>query len=520
MTRPTVAQAEAWRPSALERLGDAWEITARKITAHADTLAGQFTFWTGAAADAAQRRAHAIAAEAERVAAALLLAACAARDGADQIGRARTTVLEVLTTARSEGFTVTGAGQVLPHGDPSPLLVALAGGVPSLAAELRDQRAATLTRQLGAALDRLGAADDDAAVDIAEALALPPVGTRDFGDGIVAGWPTTSQDGIAAQIAALTDEQRAGLVATHPAQVGNTDGVPWELRAQANRTNIATAALREADPDRLALYRELLSEVDDLDGNRVDRQILGFDPGRSSLIELHGDLTRASGVAVMVPGLNTTFEGSRANTATARRFVTGSGGDVAAITYLGGPFPHGDTTVSGLLEAADPRYAVDMAPRLVAFTEDVDRRADATGRELPVTVIGHSYGGSIVGTAETRGLTADRVLYLAAAGAGVGVDDPDDWHNRNPDVVRYSMTPPRDWITLVQGIPFGPHGADPDEMPGVVRLDTGRYDDGRPMAGPDAHSDVINAPSDSWRTILGVITGEVTPDRARLPKAG
>ncbi|MGV0850008.1 alpha/beta hydrolase [Mycolicibacterium phlei] len=520
MSRPTVAQAEAWRPDALARLADDWELTARKVTAHADTLAGRFTFWTGAAADAAQQRAHAIHAQAERIAAGLLLAACAARDGAEQLTTAVAAVTELVTTARAEGFTVTDTGQVLPHDGPSPLLVALSGGDATVARRLRDTRAATLTHRLEAALTRLGSADDDAAADIAEALALPPVGARDLGDHLVAGWPTTSQAGIEAQIAAMTPDQRRTLVATHPAQVGNTDGVPWELRVQANRTNIATAALREADPDRLALYRELLAEVDDPAGARVDRQILGFDPARASLIELHGDLSRASGVAVLVPGLNTTLEGSRANTATARRFVTGSGGDVAAITYLGGPFPRGDNTVSALAAAADPRYALEMAPRLVAFTEDVDRRADATGRRLPVTVIGHSYGGSIVGTAETRGLTADRVLYVAAAGAGVGVDDPGDWRNRNPHVVRYSMTPPGDWITLVQGIPGGPHGADPDEMPGVIRLGTGRYDDGRPMAGPDAHSDVINAPSDSWRTILGVITGEAGPDRARLPKAG
>ena len=64
--------------------------------------------------------------------------------------------------------------------------------------------------------------------------------------------------------------------------------------------------------------------------------------------------------------------------------------------------------------AADPRYALDMAPRLVAFSEDVARAAG----QRPVTYIGHSYGGSIVGTAERFGLTADRVIYTEAAGAG------------------------------------------------------------------------------------------------------
>jgi pimeloyl-ACP methyl ester carboxylesterase len=158
-----------------------------------------------------------------------------------------------------------------------------------------------------------------------------------------------------------------------------------------------------------------------------------------------------------------------------------------------------------------------MAPRLAAFSADVDRTVDATGRQVAVTYVGHSYGGSILGTAEALGLTADRTLYLAAAGAGVGVDDPGDWHNRNPHVLRFSMTAPGDVIELVQGLPGGPHGADPDEMPGVIRLATGHYDDGRLMAGPRAHTDVIDcAASDSWRTILAVITG----DREHIQVAG
>jgi Alpha/beta hydrolase len=295
--------------------------------------------------------------------------------------------------------------------------------------------------------------------------------------------------------------------------VGNTDGVPWDMRVAANRTNIAQAIIDTDDPGRVAFYRSLLSEVDDPTGGseRVDRQILAFDPGRASLVELNGNLSRATSVAVLVPGLNTTIEGSAANTQTARRFVTATRGEVATITYLGGPFPRGDNVASALVDAANPRYARDMAPRLVAFSEDVDRTVDATaatGPPVPVTYIGHSYGGSILGTAEAAGLTADRTLYLAAAGAGVGVDDPGDWHNRNPHVVRFSMTAPGDFIQAVQGIPGGPHGADPDEMPGVIRLPTGYYDDGRLMAGPNAHSDVINSPSDAWRTILAVITGD------------
>nr|CRL67355.1 alpha/beta hydrolase [Mycolicibacterium malmesburyense] len=492
------------------------------LSVHADSLAGEFGFWTGAAAETARDKAKSIVATADTLARALVLAASAARDGAAQIDAARAAVVGLVETARSEGFAVDDAESVAVHAPPSSLLVTLSGGAPSVAVEMLTVRAAELTRRLGDALDRLAAADADAAADLTEAFVVPSAGQHAAEADAVAAWPNTSQDRIAAQIAAMTPEQRQRLIDEFPAQVGNTDGVPWEMRVEANRTNVAQAVLREHDPERLAVYRQLLGEIDDPAGKqgRLDRQILGFDPARSSLIELHGDVGSASSVAVLVPGLNTTVTGSAANAQTARRFVTATRGDVATITYLGGPFPRGDNVVGGLAAAADPRYALSMAPRLVAFTEDVDRRVDSTGRRIPVTVIGHSYGGSIVGTAEALGMTSDRTLYVAAAGAGVGVDDPGDWHNRNPHVLRFSMTPPGDFITAVQGIPGGPHGADPDEMPGVISLPAGRYDDGRPMAGPGAHSDVLNTPSDAWRAILGVITGDIGRDRATSRQPG
>ncbi len=527
MTRPTVAQAEAWRPDSLCRIADDWDAAATGLDARVDDIVtrihGSRDFWTGSAADAAHRGAQTISAGGALATRCLIAAAVAARDGAEQIGSAKDEVLDLVAAARAEGFIVADDGAVT-VGAPSPL-VSLSGGP----AATRD----VLSTRIAAALDRMGAADADAVKDIVEALNpphAPPAHTAPAGGGpvpladAVAGWSAIGQDRIANQIAAMTPQERQRLIDEFPKQVGNTDGVPWPMRIAANRVNIAQAIADErgsGNPDaatRIAFYQGLLAEVDDpaRSGHRVDRQILAFDPDRASLIELNGSLATAKSVAVMVPGMNTTIEGSVENTKTARRFVSATRGEVATITYLGGPFPRGDNMAAALADAADPRYALDMAPRLVAFSEDVDRTVDATGRDIPVTYVGHSYGGTIVGTAEELGMTADRTLYLAAAGAGVGVDDPSDWHNRNPDVLRFSMTAPGDLIQAVQDAPILPHGADPDEMPGVIHLPAGDYDDGRPMAGPDAHGDVINAPSDSWRNILAVITG----DSSTLHKAG
>ena len=546
MTRPTVSDARGWQPHSLREAAVNWQAAAMDIHADIDMtvqgVAGTRKVWVGSAAEAARAEVLMVGRASDALSRAMVLAAVAAADAADQITIARAEVLDLVSTAESAGFAVADDGTVSVHDAPTPLLVALSGGDTEVAGDLLTMRADELSRQIADALDRLGAADADAAHDIEEAFATPslrPAATTAAAaalpDDLVVGWPVMSQDRIAAQIAALTPEQREGLIAAFPRQVGNTDGVPWEMRIAANRTNIAQAVLDESDPHRQAFYRTLLGEVDDPTGGgrRVDRQIIAFDPARASLIELNGDLATAKSVAVLVPGMNTTIEGSAANTGTARRFVAGGRGDVAVLTYLGGPFPRGNL-VSGVVDAASPRYALDMAPRLVAFSEDVDRTVDARaamdardamaaraakapdGAPVPVTYIGHSYGGSILGTAEAMGLTADQTMYVAAAGAGVGVEDPGDWHNRNPRVLRYSMTAPGDLIQAVQGIPGGPHGADPDEMAGVIHLATGHYDDGRVMAGWDAHSDILNSPSDSWRNILAVITG----DRERIQPAG
>ena len=526
MILPTVSMAQRWRPEALLALAEGWDGAARALSADVGAAVADSDrspdYWTGAAADAARARARRIAYDAAEVASRMVTESVAARDGADQLAAARADVLAGLEQAERDGLVVTDDGSVTLAADPAPLLVMLAGGQEAVAVEMLQVRAAGLSTRIRDGLQRLGAADADAAADIAAALGAPPplavpAATLPAGAwpvqaaDVVDGWPRMSQDRIAAQIDAMTPEQRGRLIAEFPHQVGNTDGIPWDMRVAANRLNIAAAILAETGSDagsrrRIAFYRSLLGEIDDPAGSgRIPRRIVAFDPGRASLIELNGDLTTARSVAVFVPGVNTTMEGSAANTATARRFVSATGGDVAMITFLGGPFPQVHNPADVLFDAADARYALDMAPRLVAFTEDVDRRVSDG---VAVTVIGHSYGGSIVGTAETLGLTSDRTVFLGAAGAGVGVDDAGDWHNRNPNVVRYSMTAPGDFIELVQGIPGGPHGVDPDEMNGVIPLRTGEYDDGGPVAGWDAHSGMLNRPSDSWRTILAIITGD------------
>jgi Alpha/beta hydrolase len=391
--KPTLSQATSWRPDSLRQAADAWDAAATDVRREFDVVVqgvgNTHDFWTGDAAEAARAQATKIGADTGRLARALVAATVAARDGADQIAVARDGVLGSVDAVQQLGFTVADDGTVTPPAQPPPAVLATAGGNTQLAQDVLRSGAAEFTREITGKLEALGAADDDAAHDIDDAFhdVTTPAVTEPTGleENPVGNWPAMSQEGIAAQIAAMTPDQRRQLTDSYPQQVGNTDGVPWDMRVAANRINIEQAILngrheleRTQDPRqrdvvqrRITFYQGLLSEVADPTGRkgRVDRQILAFNPDRSSLVELIGDLNTANHVGVLVPGMNTTIESSGANTATATRFVQAASGDLAMITYLGGPFPQGGIP-DGIDNAMDTDYATDMAPRLVSFSEN------------------------------------------------------------------------------------------------------------------------------------------------------
>ena len=177
MTRPTVSDAQAWQPNSLREAAGSWQAAARDV--HADIevavqgVATTQEVWTGSAAQAARGEALALGRASDALARAMVMAAVAARDGADQIAAARDRVLDLVAAAESEGFAVADDGTVSMDAGPTSLLVALSGGDASVAADLLALRAHELTRQIADALERLGAADADAAGDVEEAFATP-----------------------------------------------------------------------------------------------------------------------------------------------------------------------------------------------------------------------------------------------------------------------------------------------------------------------------------------------------------
>jgi hypothetical protein len=411
-------------------------------------------------------------------------------------------------------------------------------------------------------------AETDWALKLDKGLLLPlPAGSLltaamvdgiDLSTGMII--PTTTANSLAAAFATMSPEERTWMAVLYPRYLGSRDGVPFETRAQANRVMISAELTREQgtlqnrlaldaeaqrdkgfwdwniwdddDQDQLIadsrakieLYQHLLDDrvtndrVGPNEPATIPRQILSFDASRNGeFAELVGTIDSSTqNVGVLVPGTNTTLMGAQGGVDRVTSFTAQSEGKLAMIYWAAGEFPQN-------LEAAQGRFNDELAPDLVDFTAEVNRTVDGTGADIPVTVAGHSYGGATVGTAETLGLDADRILLIESAGAGAGVDSIAEYHNPNPDVGRYSMTAPGDFIDLVQGVPGGPHGADPDTVEGLTRLHTGNFPDGyvngdgddqsgQMIEGFSAHSNVFVPRSDAWWNMYNVFTGgEVTP---------
>ncbi|HPT94735.1 MAG TPA: alpha/beta hydrolase [Microbacteriaceae bacterium] len=372
----------------------------------------------------------------------------------------------------------------------------------------------------------------------------------------------------------LGSKRRAELLAASPMIIGNLDGIPLLDRVEANRLNVteeigvrqqsilrlqaqlddpdawAAKHPRDAEEARAALLARILTERRAMDGFRalldqritwydesgiahVDQgaRVVVFDPAQHAIATYHGAVDTQTrdvpgwlrNVAVFVPGTGTEmddFADGRAGD-----LAKAAGRDTGMFVWAGGPFPQGG-------EAVNAGFSQNLAPKLLSFVEGVAMPDGAS-----VTMIGHSYGSAIVGVAEAHGLQADRVLYVAGAGIGLGNTSVADFPG---DADHYAIMARRDFIVgNSQGVyreDWGiGHGPSPLDDPSVTRLETGwvtagdpgsggldNYDnpDSRTAAGIDSHNTVFKLGSTSFDNIVGVIVGggveKFAPDEVRV----
>ncbi|WP_454195995.1 alpha/beta hydrolase [Nocardia sp. Marseille-Q1738] len=552
--RPLISQLEGWNIDGLNRAAEAARNNAEALyssvndCSRAASAAGD---WKGQTRDAAMRRIDEEVDHGYEVRSLLLRLADDADDAYKGMRHSRDYVLGQRNAAVEQGFVVADDGQVT-HPDPAK---AGDAGVFQLNISSGLDELERLDNTFGASLRDIQA--DLAAIRSGQQDITLPDGSRQDPDAVATQLASMAPDQRATFVAGLSPEAQRQLVIAAPEKLGNMNGVPFSMRIDANEINIRNALTIEKqkpDPDkaRVAQLEKMLALIPNPDttqpgqkiesrgpnatpGNHlIDRKFVMFDPeGNGRMIEMIGEMKpEAPGVGVYVPGTSTNLNGSGSNHTAAWNLADQTGGPI--FLYMEGDFPQSLTSLSD--GAPSPKFAQDMAPKLVEFGREIDREVAQHAPGKPVSYVGHSYGGSIVASAEQLGLRADRILHASSAGTGVFEGS---WNNPNPNVQRYSMTAPGDMIGIVQSypqagltlpggipIPGNPHaghplGGDPDEVPGVTRLDTGYYHTKQPQAGleagevvfgPDGHGKYWDDPtSDAFRNIVGVIKGtEVT----------
>jgi len=235
----------------------------------------------------------------------------------------------------------------------------------------------------------------------------------------------------------LTAAQQEAFVRSHPAAAGNTNGIPFETRIEANRANAQSRIdwLQNHDPEpklnpwildssypaRFAAEHEAWRKRQDgvkylqkvVEGKV---QLAAYDPAHSSIIELIGNYTAdTTTVVTYVPGTTTneaSFYAGRLQDVPGRLVTADKSGGTAAFVYKGSEFPDGGFVEAFLVEAKDDGFVARSAPVLAGFQQ-------AVALELPVQAqtvgIGHSWGLRNLTGAEMEGARFNKLIALSGA---------------------------------------------------------------------------------------------------------
>ena len=260
-------------------------------------------------------------------------------------------------------------------------------------------------------------------------------------------------------------------------------------KTRAGRNPLAVNAQEISDAARrVAIANQFRASYNDHVGRYVARQFLRVVPstGNSSgrVVEVFGDLVRATHVLIVVPGLSnhyTTFHETREQSETLARHAAKEhpGENIAIIEWMGYEVP-------GWVRGTRAHSANQGGPALRDFVESLD-----LAPAVEVTVLGHSYGSIVVSEALRVGLRPDRVVFTGSP--GVHADHVEELGLTGGSV--YALAAPRDVISRLRW-----HGKNPAAEPfGATRLATEGY----------GHASYFKPGGLSLRNLLHVALGRV-----------
>ncbi|MGW1195155.1 alpha/beta hydrolase [Streptomyces sp. NPDC002536] len=279
----------------------------------------------------------------------------------------------------------------------------------------------------------------------------------------------------------LSQEERDEYAAVFPATIGKLDGLPSAVRDEANRIVLADTRISlsqqladlvnnppqhyeqkfnpvtglpiQGEQQETYAWKQCLRKRETLEGQlrgiaaiqkRFDATgeeglpeayLLGFDAdGLGRAIVANGNPDTAEHTAVYVPGTTARLRDAGKDIDKMTELWKQSHGmpggpSVSTITWIGYDAPQSafPTDKGDLVpEAASTSYADKAAPKLTNFLDGM-RTAQGGPHASHTTVIGHSYGTTVVGdTSQKGGLGADDIIAVASPGMLVGhADDLD-----------------------------------------------------------------------------------------------
>ncbi|MDT8915920.1 alpha/beta hydrolase [Amycolatopsis sp. PS_44_ISF1] len=425
----TWAAVRRWDGTALGGVADALNDRCARLVAAGDGLA-EFDGWTGDAAGSAAARGTALTAALEQWVAEASAVRRAAHEAQVVVERLSAHVRETEELALRNGFRIDDGGRPTALPSLAPPAVRrraqqeLADRVEQIlrqAAEADADFAAVLTRAANGQITDQGPATSAQAVDASAALggptmpAPPPGGTP--GDNR-AWW-----DG-------LPDTVQAAVLRDAPDLVRNLDGIPVVDRDAANRVVLQRETSRwQGDPSEAAKAKRrgleaIRTRLDAAGPGQPRAYLVGLDTGgQGRAIVAAGNPDTSVNVATSVPGTGSELSkigGDLDRSDKMWRSATMAGSpSTSVITWLGYDAP------DQLWDAASEKYADNGKAALSGFEDGL--RASHDGPPSHNTVVGHSYGTTVVGhAARDGGLNADDVIFVASP--GVGVDHANELH--------------------------------------------------------------------------------------------
>lgn len=238
--------------------------------------------------------------------------------------------------------------------------------------------------------------------------------------GATSGLSPAEEDFLNALLSADTPEEVAALWAAHPNEwealknehpdiIGNLDGIPWDVRAEVNREHLENMLATEPEGPRRQELKAIQAAIEA--GGVPAPNLISFDPDGSEQVTAaiaYGDLSTATEINTLIPGMNATVADMAAWGGSAQRLNESVGPGSATVVWFGYDTPD-------LTEEPGMSRAEDGAAALAGYIKGLN----ALNSNADINVIGHSYGSTTAAQAigsDPNGLGVDAFITVGSAG--------------------------------------------------------------------------------------------------------